>query len=210
MRFAFLLTLSLSLFASLHSVARAQDALPSPTLGFTDSRSDREARRAYSLGRQAFESGNGDTARTQFSRAHELSALPELLYFMARAEQLRGDREAAKRLYEELLTGFADATLRQDAEARLSAMRTVMPAPTPVVTIQTGSGNTILRPISTAPVRVEEHSNIASEWWFWTMLAVGAVAIGTGVGLAVHFSSNPTISEIPVEGNIRGQSTLQY
>lgn len=195
-----------------HAFAQSSDALPSPALAFTDSRSDREARRAYNLGRQAFENGDGDAARAQFSRAHELSALPELIYFVARAEQLRGDRDAARRLYEELLTGYADAELRRDAEARLHAMRAVVAPTTAPAVVRSENAQTgvILHPIAQPRGNETHDSDVTSEWWFWTAIAVGVVAVGAGVGLAVHFSSNPTISDPPVEGNIRGQSILQY
>lgn len=189
--------LSISFLALLttSSSALAQNAdAPEGSPEAAEGSRDEEARLHFQIGERALTDGRYEEALTHFSRSHELSGRPELLFNIGVAnDRLRNDQEALN-AYRAFLEALPDAPNRNDAERRIEILeRSVAEAESG----QAESGQVDVRPESVAAAGGqasesnrpadsvnEEDSGIASKWWFWTIIAVVVVGAGVGVGLA--------------------------
>jgi len=104
---------------------------------------DTEAHGLFDAGSAAFEDGRFEDAYRYFTRSHELSGRPELLFSLASTcERLRRDAEAVG-YYERYLVAIPDAANRRFVEGRLEFLRRpdARPAPTttdpPALTVAT-------------------------------------------------------------------------
>jgi tetratricopeptide (TPR) repeat protein len=105
------------------STAQAQDAGEGTSQQAADPSRDAEARGLFDAGRTAFEAGRYADALGYFTRAHELSARPALLFNIGSAhDRLRHDADALI-AFEAYLRTVPDARNRAEVEARIALLR---------------------------------------------------------------------------------------
>lgn len=180
-----------------------------------DSHFDEEARQVYLAGVAAYDAGRYEAALEYFSRAHALSGRPLLLFNIGSVtERLRRDDESLA-AYEAYLEAVPDAPNRAFVESRIVFLREqlnerwrreeaarhaleeaseVSPAepaePTNPAEPAEIADLRVTEPERSAPLRLEmgpaeAPRDITDEWWFWTLMGIGIVAAGVGVGAAV-------------------------
>ncbi|HET6416888.1 MAG TPA: tetratricopeptide repeat protein [Polyangiales bacterium] len=91
----------------------------------TESRDARiaEAKKAFSIGTQAYADGEFDTALASFQRAYELTGSPDLLFNVATvSDRMRRDEEALE-AYEAYLQARPDSADREHVEGRIEVLR---------------------------------------------------------------------------------------
>ncbi len=82
-----------------------------------------EAKKAFSIGTQAYGDGDFDTALASFRRAYELTASADLLFNVATvADRMRRDDEALE-AYEAYLSARPDSADKEHVEGRIEALR---------------------------------------------------------------------------------------
>jgi len=103
--------------------AQAQAAGARTSQQATDPSRDAEARGLFDAGRTAFEAGRYADALGYFTRAHELSARPALLFNIGTShDRLRHDADALI-AFEAYLQSVPDARNRAEVEARIALLR---------------------------------------------------------------------------------------
>jgi tetratricopeptide (TPR) repeat protein len=189
------------------------------------SASDEEARALFEAGRVAYANGRYDKALAHFQAAYDLSKRPPLLYNIANTlDRLRRDEEALRN-FEEFVRLDPNSQYVPAARERITFLREALaarqrgaapppeplpspePVPTPAETAQAAPQQP--EPPSAAPTGAtatdepEGGGSIAGKWWFWT--AIGVVAAGTVVGIAVASGGGSESVQAPLDfdGNTR-------
>ena len=159
---------------------------------------DDEARALFEAGRLAY--GRGDYARAleHFSEAYELSDRPVLLFNVANCyDRLRRDREALE-AFRKFISLAPDHPEVGTAQTRIDFLEkqveeadaTATPYPDPVPPTPEEAARTEAdstpAPVAETETRNGEPVSFTKEWWFWT--AIGVVAVGAAVGIAVGVS----------------------
>ena len=82
-----------------------------------------EAKKAFSIGTQAYADGEFDTALASFRHAYELTGSPDLLFNVATvSDRMRRDEEALE-AYEAYLQARPDSADREHVEGRIEVLR---------------------------------------------------------------------------------------
>lgn len=90
---------------------------------------DADARRAFELGRDAYDRGHFAEALAHFEQAYALSHKPQLLFNIARAADAEGLGARALASYEQYLKEAPDAANRGFVEGRVDKLRAQLAAP---------------------------------------------------------------------------------
>ncbi len=202
-------------------------ALLSPAAGLAQqSASDEEARALFDAGRVAYSNGRYDEALQYFQKAYDLSKRAPLLYNIATTlDRLRRDEEALRN-FEEFVKQVPNSDYVPAARERIDFLRAAIAArqqkaqtpaatpapaagaPTPAETALAGAAPATqpaaAPPPQTGPVdQGEGDQSVTKKWWFWT--AVGVVAAGAIVGIALAASSggSKAAAPLPFDGNTR-------
>ena len=149
---------------------------------------DREARRQFEAGADAFEEGLYESALACFLKAYDLSPRPVLLFNIAKTEDKLERKREARDHYKRFLAAVPDAANRVQVERRIEELNTeIAREPPPAVpTAQETARASEPEPAQTAALPAEPaHSErIHKKWWFWT--GIGAVvAAGVAVGVVM-------------------------
>jgi len=130
-----------------------------------------------------FELGQFKEALGEFEQAYKLSPHPLLLFNIAQAERLAGERDRALATYTAYLQAVPDAPNRSDVEAFVAELS----RPAEPVRLE--------RPVDRQPdaatraIYVKTPQPVYKKWWLWTsvgVVVVGAVVVGAVVGTRPH------------------------
>ena len=156
---------------------------------------DREARRQFEAGAEAFEEGLYESALACFQKAYDLSPRPVLLFNIAKTEDKLDRKREARDHYKRFLAAVPDTANRTQVERRIDELNTEIareppPAvPTPEQTARASEPE----PTSSAALPAEGPRNderIHKKWWFWTGIgAVVAAGVAVGVVMATRGGS---------------------
>lgn len=183
--------------------AMAQATGAQPSVEGQDPARDQEARSLFEAGVSAYDNGRYRDALDHFTRAHELSGRPKMLYNIAQAaDRLRMDASAlaALRAYREQVP---DADNRAQVDNRIRALEaktggdaaqepppaaaTPAPAPQPQPQpVGPAPGPTALDASLQADATESDGGSVLTTWWFWT--ATGALLTGVVIGVALASS----------------------
>jgi tetratricopeptide (TPR) repeat protein len=162
----------------------------------------------YRQGKEAFEAGRLQDALSAFTRAHELSAHPELLVNMAQCERGLGRTQEAIRLFERFIADAPDHRLRPAAERTLEELRAIprtsADAPTAFASQPTPkpdeSTTVPAQALSTDASTATPETPGASggRTWLWVGVGVGAALLagGTVAYVATRPQPLPTIGTL--------------
>lgn len=168
---------------------------------------EREARTAFEAGSRAFEEGRFEYALDRFSRAHELTERPALLYNVGLTlERLQRPEQALEAL-EGFLAAVPDSPNRGNVEGRIVALREAVQerramqqeldaARAARAAEEADSESESDRVMATPPAERAEPTR--SKWWVWTL--VGVLVVGAAVGVAVALTRDPGV-ENPLPGD---------
>jgi tetratricopeptide (TPR) repeat protein len=167
--------------------ALAQDA-PADGDAVPSASHDAEARALFQAGSVAFNDGRFEDALSYFTRSHELSGRPELLYNIGTTQdRLRREPEAVS-AFEAYLEAVPDAHNRREVEGRLRVLREE-------IAREADAERARARDATTAPVTDAPSSepvdrgesgggeDVITSWWLWTI--IGVVVAGAVVGAVV-------------------------
>jgi tetratricopeptide (TPR) repeat protein len=158
-------------------------------LSATETRADNlmrdEARAHSALAKVEFDRHRYREALAEFKRAYELAPVTDLLFNIARCQDLMGDAAAAIESYERYLAAKPDSEDRPAIETQIANLRKslpVSPAPTPKVEPPPPA---VTAPIVTSSPIPEKRSHRGV--WIGVgvgagLLAVGAVVLGVVLG----------------------------
>jgi len=198
-------------------------ASPNPAAAQQLSASDEEARALFEAGRVAYANGRYEKALGHFQQAYDLSKRAPLLYNIANTlDRLRRDEEALRN-FEEFVQREPNSQYAPAARERITFLREALAArqrgvapppepptetvPTPAETALAGStpeeSTQTTAPTEATTDEPDSGGSIAGKWWFWT--AIGVVAAGTVVGIAVASGGGDDSIEAPLafDGNTR-------
>lgn len=158
------------------TVSSVHAEAPAPTAAQPDKRDD-EARALFAAGRSAFEDGRYEDALVEFTRAHQRSGRPELLYNIGLAAmQLGRDQEALSAL-QRFVAAVPEAKTVEAARLRIELLQARIaqrqaddasaPAPTATPHVQNAAPPTRRRPFMWLAGGVS--------------VALGATALGVGL-----------------------------
>ena len=142
-----------------------------------------EASGHHRRGMLHFELGQYREALAEFEQAYQLSPHPLLLFNIAQAQRLAGDRERALATYQAFLEAVPDAPNRADVQGFVVELSRP-PEPVraaPVLTLVPPSSDHV----TTRALRAQPQP-LYKKWWLWTSVGatvvIGAVVIGVVVG----------------------------
>jgi tetratricopeptide (TPR) repeat protein len=152
-----------------------------------DRASRERARALFKAGKAAYAAGQYGEAARLFSDGYELDRQPAFLLNAAQSFRSAAKHKEALEQYRKYLQAAPDTKLREqveelirDLEQKVKAESAPPPTPPPAVT-----------PPPPPPVETPEPTPssppIYKRWWFWT--AIGAVVVGTGVGLGAYYGT---------------------
>lgn len=171
-------------------------AQETPAEGGASASHDAEARALFQAGSVAFNDGRFEDALSYFTRSHELSGRPELLYNIGTTQdRLRREPEAVA-AFEAYLEAVPSAHNRREVEGRLRVLREEIAReeaqareradaePAPIVD----------PPDTTAGEPVDRGEgdggeDVLTSWWLWTI--VGVVVAGAVVGAVLATTLGP-------------------
>ncbi len=151
---------------------------------------DQEARALFEAGRLAMGDGRYEDALTHFERAHALSQRPAMLFNIGTvAERLRL-HERALSAYEQYLELLPEAENRPEVQRRIELLR---------ADVERARDDAA----AASSQKASEDERERPRWWksYWLWGAVGAVAVGVGVGLLVASSDSGAETEAPITGH---------
>lgn len=134
---------------------------------------DRDARALFHEGQVSYATGDFEQAIRAFRAAYARSHAPGLLFNLAQACRLKGDRTQALTYYRAYLHEWPDAPNRADAEGRIVELE--LPAPPPAV---------VAPPPTTRAIARERGDHPLLTAGVITALT-GAVVLGAGIGVGV-------------------------
>ncbi|MEM6961199.1 MAG: hypothetical protein AAF550_05585 [Myxococcota bacterium] len=162
---------------------------------------DAEAREEFSLGREAYASGQFTVALTHFNRAYELSGRDELLYNIALVEdRLRLD-DAALQHYQEYLEKVPDAPAAASVETRIRILtenqaRDEALLDEAVRRAQLSAFDETAPDIDTVPQEQARRSVVRNPW-FW--VGIGGAVLAASVVTAIVLTQDSTTAD-PSQG----------
>jgi len=168
-------------------------ASPRPAQADREDAATRAAKKHYDKGEKLFALGRFDAALDEYQKAFDAKPVPAFLFNIGQCYRNLGDFEQAVFSYKKFLKLEPDAPNRErveklieDLEDKLAA-QPARPRPDPKVTTP-----------QPAPA-VREDRPFYTRWWFWTSVAVVAVA-GGSVGIyEATKSSGPPMTQL---GNV--------
>lgn len=196
----------LCLLLALSAIAHAEPSIPNQQL--------RElARKHYRQGSTAYAKGQYPLAITEFQEAYRIFPLPDILFNLAQAHRMNGERAVAINFYRRYLeaqpTGIAAdeahghiATLtaeeKRDEERRrfekeqlaIAERRMAEEQKTRAIAQETERRYQQLA-VQLAPPRVPTYK----KWWVWTTVGIvvaGGVGLGVGLGLGLNQNGQPS------------------
>jgi len=162
-------------------VAAASFSLPAQA----DRASREHARALFKAGKAAYAAGQYGDAAKRFSEGYEIDPQPAFLLNAAQSFRSGARHKQALDYYRKYLEADPDTKLRaqveeliRDLEEKVKA-ESAPPAPPPAVTPP--------QPPETPPSPAPSSPPFYKRWWFWT--AIGAVVVGTGVGLGAYYGT---------------------
>ncbi len=152
-----------------------------------------EAKAEFERGRTAFEEGRFSEAAKAFELAYQASHKPELLWNIAQAyrRQYEVDGQLARLARaREVYRNYAElaATEKERADATREEAATAALIHEAERKSETDRLRDSPRPVAVAP---EAAPPVYRRWWFWTIIAVVAVA-GAATGIALALTSDKT------------------
>lgn len=160
------------------------------TIGGSSSADDaRAARQHFDDGSKLYDLGKFRQAAHEYEEAYQAKPDPALLFNIGQAYRAAGDATEAITAYKAYLRHVPEARNRADVEAHLARLQRTLDeqraaAPT---TASPPATTTMTTPtLVAAPPTVTARPPLYKRWWLWT--AVGGVAAGVIVGLAVAYS----------------------
>jgi tetratricopeptide (TPR) repeat protein len=176
-------------------------ALPSLADAAGDARAHLEAGRAH------HKLGRFREALAEYERAYELEPVPDLLFNMGQCHRNLKNLERAIFFFERYLheaPKSSDAPLVKKLVAELKAelpeQRAVEEVPVETATVAEAPPPPPMPTLALPPPEPEpvpepepesESDGVATKWWFWTLLVVGAAAVGGGVYAVTRASAPP-------------------
>ncbi|HJX54213.1 MAG TPA: tetratricopeptide repeat protein [Polyangia bacterium] len=168
------------------------------------------ARAEYETGVRHFDLSEFDEALTAFKNAYRAKPDPAFLFNIAQCHRKLGRIDDAITFYQTYLRRAPDARNREEVEQRIAeleeqrgkaAVRTpVVPVSPPADSVQADSQHPDVarQGLDVGATSTETTSDrpVYKRWWFWT--AVGAVAAGAAVTIAIIARRDPT--NIPASG----------
>jgi hypothetical protein len=145
--------------------------LLSTTLARADTDTDEQAKRAFEEGRDAYESGDYETACKRFKSSYLLSGRPAMLFNLANCYDRWGrPHEAAESLRAYLRVVPYDRE-RPDIELRIRALE---------------EKQRMIGGVETTATASPPRRPLYKRWWLWTAVGGGVVlTVALGVGLGV-------------------------
>jgi tetratricopeptide (TPR) repeat protein len=171
------------------------------------------AREHFDRGNSYFESHEYDNAIKEFEASYQIKPVPLLLFDIGNVARVAGKSEMAIEYFRRYLKSAPPGT-RERIEARRfvgemtkpgykpPAPELPPPAAAPPPAVVTPAPAVAPAPVLPPPAPVAEKQPLYKKWWLWT--AVGAVAAGAAVGIAVA-ATTPRDAAIPA-----GATALQF
>ena len=196
MWFVLLLFLGLPGLLGPHATASAQE-VAAPV-------DEPAARRAFEIGRDAYDHGDFRAAVANFQRAYELSQRPALLFNIARAADADGQLQRAATAYADYLEALPAADNRDFVQGRIDKIRAAEAQASSRVEAASSAAlpsvaqadrtrpGAPLAPIATTRSTADHGETRRPFWkrgWFWT--AAGAVVVGGVVGGVLAATRRP-------------------
>jgi hypothetical protein len=166
------------------------------------------AREHYQKGKRAYDVGHFAEAAREYELAYAAKDDPALLFDLAQAQRMAGDRIAAVLAYKAYLRNAPDAADRAEVEQRIQELQTTPSAPS---TTGPPPPMKVNSPPPTPP-EVKSHPALQStvistsappqharprykKWWIWTItgVAAGAAAAALAVGLTQGQPREPVL-----------------
>lgn len=179
---------------ALTAPARAQAELSASTSGGVDKADDQLAHALFEAACDAYDQGKYEHSLHLFEQAHAYSKRPAFLFNIGHvADRLRQDRKALDS-FRAYLAATRDAKNRAAVESRIAAIEAnlaraaaeeqarlaALAQKRSVPTSEQVARAVVLATPPDRPVQTEV-TPLRKKWWLWT--AVGAVALGVGVGM---------------------------
>lgn len=146
---------------------------------------DAEARALFQAGSHAFSDGRYEDALTHFTRSHELSQRPELLYNIGTTQdRLRREPEAVA-AFEAYLEALPDAPNRREVEGRLRVLREEIAREAEEDAERERAAAEAASRVTFVPEVGSDRGgeDVLTSWWLWTI--IGVVVAGAVVGAVV-------------------------
>ena len=175
MRLSICLLLALSSNASAGERARSKRAFE-------------EAERRYNL-------GEFEAALALFREAYDAAPLPDLLFNIAQCHRNLGHTTEAIFFFERFLEQRPNTGDADQIRALVKELR-ARPPPEATATMSAPAPPPVLLKIEPKPI--EPSSSLVNEWWFWTVIAAGAVIVAGGTVLAVRASGDGDLPAHPI------------
>lgn len=161
------------------------------------------AKQYYNLGKTYYDQAAYEKALTSFQESYRLSHRPALLYNIGRCQEALGDLEQAIQMYEQYLkrTGRQDATIQariRNLRARVEAKKRTAkktPATKPPGPARKVEPHAPLKAPTPQPPAQRDTSTSWMTWTGWTMVGLGAAAIGAAVFLGIKASAKASLVE---------------
>jgi tetratricopeptide (TPR) repeat protein len=150
-----------------------------------DRASRERARALFKAGKAAYAAGQYGEAARLFSEGYELDRQPAFLLNAAQSYRSAAKHKDALELYRKYLEAAPETKLREQVEELIRDLEqkvkaeSAPPPPPPAVTPPP--------PVEPTPEPAPASTPIYKRWWFWT--AIGAVVVGTGVGLGAYYGT---------------------
>ncbi len=160
-------------------------------------------------GKQKYKVGKFPEALAAYSKAYELFPAPALLFNLGQCEKNLGHHERAIFFFEGYLRDEQRPEARQvaqdlinESEASLTKQRQEEASAAAAQRAEEERQQQIElekeRALANAPGLqrpVEPPKPLIKRPWFWTVIGLGAVAVGVGIGEAVYWSQAPKLSK---------------
>jgi tetratricopeptide (TPR) repeat protein len=160
---------------------------------------DREARKQFEAGAEAYEAEQYERALECFQKAYDLSPRPVLLFNIAKTEDKLERKREARDHYKRFLAAVPDAANRTQVERRIDELGTEIarePPPTVATPEEAARASESAQPVSTSlPAEPVHNDRIHKKWWFWT--GIGAV-VAAGVAVGVVMATRGTEKSEPL------------
>jgi tetratricopeptide (TPR) repeat protein len=172
------------------------------------------AKAHYETGVRHFDLSEYEPALADFKEAYRNKPDPAFLYNIAQCHRKLGHIEEAITFYQTYLRRAPDTNIRDEVERRIAELQSLRavesapaanapgggprPSPVSVEAQEKAAARIAVAPpvASTVDLGTREasapqpHSALYARWWFWT--AIGAVAAGTAVTVAILARRDPT------------------